>query len=158
MQFGKLATVAAAATAFSFGAMALAQEIPAEAAPAQEMQAPETQAQEAPAPGGAAEPAPATPLVAADFTEEQLGAFVAAALEVNDIQQQAAEQLVTVEDEAAQQNVVQEANRQMIGVIEAEPGITVPEYVAIAQAAETDPALRERIEEIIMARAEQLPQ
>jgi hypothetical protein len=129
MQFGRIAGAATLAVAFGLGTMAVAQDAP----PVQQP------------PAAAAQ----------DFSEDQLDAFVAAALEVSGIQQQAAERLQATEGETAQQSLLQEANQQMIAVIEAEPGISVPEYVAIAQAAEVDPTLRERIEAIMVARLEQ---
>jgi hypothetical protein len=135
MQLGKLTTAATVAAALGFGAIAVAQETPAQPAP---------EGQEAPA-------------AAAAFSQDQLDAFVAAALEVSGIQQAAAERLIATEDEAEQQTVVEEANQQMIDAIEAEPGITVPEYVSIAEAAETDATLRAQLEELILAARDDRP-
>src|SRR5690606_29215361 len=88
-----------AATAFAlgmtFGGAALAQEAPApEAAPAE------------------------APAAATNFSQEKLDAFVAAALEVSGIQQEAAAQLMTAEDQAGQDEVLQQANDRMVEAIE----------------------------------------
>jgi hypothetical protein len=130
MQFRKPLTATAVALGMTFGGAAVAQDAQTEA--------PATAPLEAPA-------------EAAAFTEEQLQSFVAAALEVSGIQQQAAADLMATEDETEQDEVLQQANQQMIDAIESEPGITVPEYIAIAEAAETDPALRTQLEEMIVA-------
>ena len=108
------------------------------------------EATEAPAEAPLEAPADATA-----FSQDQLESFVAAALEVSGIQQQAAASLVETEDQAAQDVVLQEANEAMIAAIEAEPGITVPEYIAIAEAAEADPTLRAQLEEMIIAAQQQ---
>jgi hypothetical protein len=91
------------------------------------------------------------PMEAGQFSEAQLEAFVAAALEVSGIQQEAAAQLMETQDEGEQNALLEQANADMIGAIEAEPGISVPEYVAIAEAAEADPTLRATLEEMIVA-------
>jgi hypothetical protein len=130
MQFRNPLTATAVAFGMAFGGAAFAQEAPAEAPTEMPMEA---------------------PMEAATFSEEQLESFVAAALEVSGIQQQAAAQLMETQDQGAQDEVLQQANQQMIDAIESEPGITVPEYIAIAEAAETDPALRAQLEEMIVA-------
>jgi hypothetical protein len=145
MQFTKPLTATALALGLGFGGMAFAQE----AAPDAETEMPEAQTE---APVAAPEAA------AADFTEEQLDAFVAAALEVSGIQQEAAAQLMATEDQAEQDGLLQQANQQMIDAIENEPGITVPEYIAIAEAAETDPSLRAQLEEMIVSAQMEQPQ
>jgi hypothetical protein len=94
----------------------------------------------------------------AQFSQEQLESFVAAALEVSGIQQEAASQLMATEDQAEQDTVLQEANQQMIEAIESEPGISVPEYIAIAEAAETDQALRSQLEQMIVSAQMDQPQ
>lgn len=105
-------------------------------------------AQEAPAPEAAPAEAPAA---ATNFSQEKLDAFVAAALEVSGIQQEAAAQLMTAEDQTGQDEVLQQANDRMVEAIESQDGITVPEYIEIAEAAETDTELRSQLEEMIIA-------
>lgn len=108
-------------------------------------------AEEATTEAPAVAPEAAAPAEAAAFTQEQLDAFVAAALDVSAIQQEAAATLMTTEDQAGQDEVLEQANQQMIEAIESEPGISVPEYIAIAEAAESDPDLRTQLEEMIIA-------
>ncbi len=108
-------------------------------------------AQEAPAPEAAPAAPAEAPAAAANYTPEQLDAFVAAALEVSGIQQEAAAELMTTEDQAGQDEVLQQANDRMVEAIEAQEGITVPEYIEIAETAETDPELRDQLEEMIIA-------
>lgn len=127
MQIRTPLAATAIALAMGFGGAALAQEAPA------------------------AEAAPAEATAAASFTPEKLDAFVAAALEVSGIQQEAAAELMTTEDQAGQDEILQAANDRMVEAIEAQDGITVPEYVEIAEAAETDTELRGQLEEMIIA-------
>jgi hypothetical protein len=65
---------------------------------------------------------------------------------------------MATEDQAEQDTVLQEANQQMIEAIESEPGISVPEYIAIAEAAETDQALRSQLEQMIVSAQMDQPQ
>jgi phosphoribosylaminoimidazole carboxylase (NCAIR synthetase) len=143
MQFRKPLTATAVALGMTFGGVAVAQD----AAPEAEMPEAQTEAPMA-APGADS----------AQFSQEQLESFVAAALEVSGIQQEAASQLMATEDQAEQDTVLQEANQQMIEAIESEPGISVPEYIAIAEAAETDQALRSQLEQMIVSAQMDQPQ
>jgi Domain of unknown function (DUF4168) len=87
----------------------------------------------------------------AAYSDDKLQAFAEAAVEVGGIQQDATVQLQDAQDEAAQSAVVEQANADMVAVIEATDGISVPEYMEIAEAAQVDETLRSRIEEIIVA-------
>ncbi|CAN5748187.1 hypothetical protein BH23PSE1_BH23PSE1_01950 [soil metagenome] len=100
-----------------------------------------------------AQDAPAAPAEApaGAFSDEQLQSFVTAALEVSGIQQEIAADLMETEDQAAQEALLADANTQMVGAIEGTPGITVDEYIAIADAAEADPDLSERLQGMIIA-------
>jgi hypothetical protein len=98
-----------------------------------------------------AQEAPAIEAETGGYTDAQLEAFVAAALAVSEIQQEAAAQLMETPDEAQQTAVLEQANADMVDAIEQAPGITVPEYIEIAEAAEADPALRAAIEERLVA-------
>jgi hypothetical protein len=95
--------------------------------------------------------APAIEAETGGYTDAQLEAFVAAALAVSEIQQEAAAQLMETPDEAEQTAVLEQANADMVDAIEQAPGITVPEYIEIAEAAEADPTLRAAIEERLVA-------
>jgi hypothetical protein len=106
--------------------------------------------------GGAAIPAlaqdaPAPASEATSYSDDKLQSFVGAAIAVSDIQREAVASLENVEDEAQQQTLVEEANAKMEQAIESTDGITLDEYVEVATAAEQDPALRERLETIMVA-------
>ena len=131
MQFSKPLTATAVALGMTVGGAAFAQDTTPDAPTEAPMQAPGAET--------------------AQFTQEQLESFVSAALEVAGIQQTAAEQLMATEDQAEQETLLQDANEQMIEAIETEPGISVPEYIAIAEAAETDPTLRAQLEQMIVS-------
>jgi hypothetical protein len=150
MQFRKPLTATAVALGMTFGGVAVAQD----AAPETEMPEAQTEMPEAQTEAPMAAPGADS----AEFSQQQLESFVAAALEVSGIQQEAASQLMATEDQAEQDTVLQEANQQMIEAIESEPGISVPEYIAIAEAAETDQALRSQLEQMIVAAQMDQPQ
>ena len=86
-----------------------------------------------------------------EFSESKLEAFVAAASQLTTIRESLAAQLQTVEDPREQQALVAEANENMAETVEQAPGITVDEYNAIVVAANDDPELAERINELLMS-------
>ena len=89
---------------------------------------------------------PRQPMVSeGDFTEEQLAAFVAAALDVREVRDNYAQQISTAEDEAAAQALVAEAQAEMVAAIENADDITLEEYSEIGNAAQEDPALAKRL-------------
>lgn len=92
--------------------------------------------------GGAAlaEQAPAMTI-----EDEQLAAFVNALQAVDTLEQQYSATLADAESEAERQSVIEEANEAMANAIEETPGITLDQYIAILQQAQSDPALTERI-------------
>jgi RNA processing factor Prp31 len=73
--------------------------------------------------------------------EGKLDSFVVAALAVDEVRNTYMAQLQTLEDEAEQQSLIQEANAAMVQAIEESEGITLEEYVAIGEAASTDPEI-----------------
>lgn len=100
----------------------------------------------------AATEAPESPeaaVEAPDFSEEKLDAFVAAAEQVGAIQQRTAQSLAETQDRAEQDAMIEQANAEMVGAIDQTPGITVEEYVQIAQAAEADPELGDRLQQML---------
>jgi hypothetical protein len=126
----KTTRLAAAATAVSlaFALPAIAQDT---AAP--ETQQPETQQmQEAPT---------------LTVNEEQLDAFVEALRTVDTLEQEYTESLQQAESDEQREAIVAEANTAMAEAIEETPGMTLDEYIAILQQAQTDPELSARIME-----------
>lgn len=78
--------------------------------------------------------------------EGKLDSFVVAALAVDEVRNTYMAQLQTLEDEAAQQSLIQEANAAMVQAIEEAEGITLEEYVAIGEAASTDPEIAAQLD------------
>ena len=88
---------------------------------------------------------------AALATEEgKIDAFITAALAVNDVRQAYIERLENVTDEGEQVELLQEADAAMLDTVEQAPGISLDEYIAIADAAAADPDLAARIDERFM--------
>jgi hypothetical protein len=76
----------------------------------------------------------------------KLDSFVMAALEVNAMRNDYIEQLQTMQDEAAQQSLIEEANAAILQAVDQTPGITVEEYVAIGEAATNDPEIAAQLQ------------
>ena len=70
-----------------------------------------------------------------------IDAFIVAALAVAETRQRYITQLEAETDEAAQMQLVQEADQAILEVVDASPGITIDEYIAIGEAAAADPEL-----------------
>ncbi|SLN52426.1 hypothetical protein ROJ8625_02643 [Roseivivax jejudonensis] len=85
--------------------------------------------------------APETPV----FEDAQIDAFASAVIEVTEIRDQYATELQGVEDETAQQELIDEANAEMRSAIEATDGLTMDDYMAINRAASMDEDLNQRI-------------
>ncbi|MFC7703827.1 DUF4168 domain-containing protein [Plastorhodobacter daqingensis] len=81
----------------------------------------------------------------AQFSVEQLTAFVSAALAVNEVDQRYQAQVMEAQDPATQQELIESANAEMIQAVEDTPGITLEEYMQIGQAAEADAELNARL-------------
>lgn len=76
---------------------------------------------------------------------DKLDSFVVAALAVGQVRSTYVAQLQTMEDDAAQQSLVEEAQAASVQAVEDSEGITLEEYVAIAQAAGADPEIAAQI-------------
>lgn len=79
------------------------------------------------------------------YSDEMLSAFVVAALDVADLRQTYQARLEAAPTPEEQQAIVDEANNEILGVVESAEGITVEEYIEIGQIAAADPALNARI-------------
>ena len=62
-------------------------------------------------------------------------------------------QLQTIEDEAEQQALIEEANEAIVQAVEEADGINLEEYVAIGEAASTDPEIAAQIDALMSERA-----
>lgn len=82
---------------------------------------------------------------ASAYSDEQLRAFVAAALEVAELRQGYQDRIEEATDAAAQQAIVDEANAEILAIVEEADGISVEDYIEIGQTAAADPALNARI-------------
>lgn len=73
--------------------------------------------------------------------EEKIDAFVAAAVAVAEVRNSYLGELESATDEAEQATIIEAANSAIVTAIEATPGISVDEYIAIGDAAAADPEL-----------------
>lgn len=87
-----------------------------------------------------------------ELTEPKLEAFVTALLGVEEVRKTYTPQIEAATDEDAQAELVTQANSEIIAKIEEVPDLTVEEYVSIAQVAQQDQALGERIATMIETR------
>ena len=124
MNITRLPIVAVAALGMAFGV--------ASVAPAQ--------AQTAPAPAQSP---------AQNFSEDQLRSFAVATLQIQDVGQEYQPRMEAAESTEEQQTLAQQANAQMVQIVEQVEGITVPEYNAIAEAARADPEIMQQINTLI---------
>ncbi|HSP24139.1 MAG TPA: DUF4168 domain-containing protein [Saliniramus sp.] len=129
MTITRLPIVAVAALGMAFGI--------ASVAPAQ--------AQTAPAPAQSPAQAP----TAENFSEDQLRSFAVATLQIQDVGQEYQPRMEAAESTEEQQQLAQEANSQMVQIVEQVEGITVPEYNVIAEAARANPEIMQQINTLI---------
>ena len=76
----------------------------------------------------------------------KLESFVMAAFAVDEVRNTYVAQLQTLEDETAQQALIEEANVAIVQAIEDAEGITLEEYVAIGEAAAADPEIAAQLD------------
>lgn len=85
--------------------------------------------------------------------EGKMDSFVTAALAVDEVRNTYVAQLQTIEDEAEQQALIEEANEAIVQAVEEADGINLEEYVAIGEAASTDPEIAAQIDALMRERA-----
>lgn len=83
---------------------------------------------------------------------DKLDSFVTAALAIDEVRNSYVAQLQTIEDEAEQQALIEEANAAIVQAVEDAEGISLEEYVAIGEAASTDPEIAEILDSALRAR------
>ncbi|TVS03690.1 MAG: DUF4168 domain-containing protein [Rhodobacteraceae bacterium] len=76
----------------------------------------------------------------------KVDAFIVAALAVAETRQEYLARLEATTDDQEQMAIVQEADAAILSTVEASPGITVDEYIAIGEAAAADPDLSAMID------------
>lgn len=72
--------------------------------------------------------------------------FVAAYVEIRDVQQEYTEKLQNVDDEGKARELQQQAQAEMVGIVE-DNGMSVEEYNQLVGAISNDPELRKEIEQ-----------
>lgn len=80
---------------------------------------------------------------AQNYSDAQLQKFMQASEKVAMISQAYTPKLQAAKDTAARQQIYQEADQKMVGVVKAE-GLGVDEYNSLTQAVQKDPALAQR--------------
>ena len=83
-----------------------------------------------------------------EVSDAKIHAFLTAALAVNDVIEEWTPRIKGAESQEAADDLKAQANAELVAAVEATDGISPEEYSEIAQAAQTDPALNARIEEI----------
>jgi len=89
---------------------------------------------------------------AGSFSDDRLSAFIDAAMAVAEVEQQYRGQLAEAETPEAQQEIIDSANADVMRTIDGTDGITVDQYIEIAQAAQGDSELNARLTEMLEAR------
>ncbi len=89
-----------------------------------------------------------------EYSSEELDIFTDALLEVAEVREKYTAELEGAEDGDEEAAIVEEANEEIVEVIEAKDGITLDRYTEIAQAANEDQELNERIIERVQAAEE----
>lgn len=94
-----------------------------------------------------ATPAPAPVAV----SDAKLQAFIAAAVKVGDLIDKWTAKIEAAPTTEEKTQLKQTANAELVSAIQSNGDMTLPEYQQISQAAETDPALQERIVKLLQA-------
>jgi hypothetical protein len=81
-------------------------------------------------------------------SDAKIHAFLTAAMSVNEVIEEWDPRIKGAESQEAADDLIAQANAEAVAAIEATDGISPNEYSEIAQAAQGDPALSARIEEI----------
>jgi outer membrane murein-binding lipoprotein Lpp len=91
----------------------------------------------------------AQPLLAGEeYSETKLRSFADAVLAVNAVVEQWRPQIQAAPNETDAEQMAQQANEEMRAAVAGTEGITVEEYQEIAQAAQIDPQLMARIDQV----------
>ncbi|MFN2361780.1 MAG: DUF4168 domain-containing protein [Marinobacter sp.] len=83
-----------------------------------------------------------------DFNDQELKSFVNAQKGINEIRDEYMEKIESADDQAKAQELQQEANDEMVKVIEGED-MEIETYNSIATAYNSDPETRERVDEMM---------
>lgn len=94
-----------------------------------------------------------TPQSESAVPDALLDSFVMAALSVSEVAEDYQGRIQAAENDEARQQLATEARQAMITAVEDTDGITVEEYVTIAEAAQTDEALNQRVMDVLAERS-----
>jgi hypothetical protein len=83
-----------------------------------------------------------------EFSDQQLESFVVAAIAVDDVIREWNPRIQGAKDDAQAAQLREQANAELVEVITRTDGITIEKYQEIGQAAQADPDLAARINEI----------
>jgi len=83
-----------------------------------------------------------------EFSDQQLESFVVAAIAVDEVIREWNPRIQAAEDDAQAAQLREQANAELVEAITRTDGITVEEYQEIGRAAQGDPDLAARINEI----------
>ena len=87
-------------------------------------------------------------IAAEEYSQAKLQSFASAVLAVNAIVEQWRPQIQAAPSDADKQRMAEQANQEMRAAVEGTEGMTVEEYQAIAQAAQADPQLMARLDQM----------
>jgi hypothetical protein len=85
----------------------------------------------------------------APVSDQKIEAFAVAYLQVDKVRKEYSAKIGATKDEAAKQQLQEEAKKQMVDTVQASPDISVEEYSSILTAAQSDPALAKKVLEKI---------
>ena len=88
-----------------------------------------------------------------EFSDQQLESFVVAALAVDEVIREWNPRIQAAEDDAQAAQLREQANAELVEVITQTDGITIEQYQEIGRAAQADPDLAARINEIYQERS-----
>ncbi|MGX0875502.1 hypothetical protein ACSSV4_000174 [Roseovarius sp. MBR-154] len=92
-----------------------------------------------------AQPTDVPEIAAEDVTDTQVDAFVEAILAIEEVRNEYTPQIESTEDEAAQKELVEEANEAAFAAVGEVENMDIDSYIAIANAAGENEALNQRI-------------
>ncbi|PST24026.1 DUF4168 domain-containing protein [Mesorhizobium plurifarium] len=92
------------------------------------------------------------------ISEQKIEAFAVAYLQVDKVRQEYSTKIDATTDEAAKAKLQNEASQEMVKAVETSPNMSVEEYTTILKAAQSDPALAQKVQEKLQTSTPQQPQ
>lgn len=83
------------------------------------------------------------------FSDEELQTFAEAVIAIGEIRTEYVVRIEAAQDADERQQLVDEANAEMLDAVHSSTDLTVEEYNRIAQASSTDPTLAERVAALV---------